>query len=107
MSFCRPTQTAAIEELDSSDCSSDGTVDEVIERSSYHVAEASSSSFGFDASLFTVAARLLKSPGVQGEIVKAALTDPEVFEILAGKMDLVSCVLTTVGKQQLGWLAPC
>lgn len=85
-----PTQTAAIEELDSSDCSSDGTVDELIERSSYTVTEAASSSYGFDASLFTVAARLLKSPGVQREIVSAALSDPEVFDILAGKMDLVS-----------------
>jgi hypothetical protein len=87
--ICRPRQTAAIEEHDNSDRSSDGTVDEVIERSSYQVTEAASSSFGFDASLFTVAARLLKSPGVQREIVTAALSDPEVFDILAGKMDLV------------------
>jgi len=84
----RPHQTAAIEEIDTSDCSSDGTVDDVIERNSYTVTEATSTSFGFDSSLFTVAARLLKSPGVQREIVSAALSDPEVFDILAGKMDL-------------------
>jgi len=89
VSSCRPQHTAAIEELDSD--SSDGTVDEIIERNSYQLNEAaSSSSYGFDSSLFTVAARLLKSPGVQREIVTAALSDPEVFDILAAKMDLVS-----------------
>lgn len=99
--LCRPHQTAAIEEIDTSDCSSDGTVDDVIERNSYTVTEATSTSFGFDSSLFTVAARLLKSPGVQREIVSAALSDPEVFDILAGKMDLVrnlghcSCLANT------------
>lgn len=31
----------------------------------------------------------LKSPGVQREILSAAVTDPEVFSILASKMDLV------------------
>jgi hypothetical protein len=101
LTLCRPRQTAAIEELDSSDCSSDGTVDEVIERSSYQVTEAASSSYGFDASLFTVAARLLKSPGVQREIVTAALSDPEVFDILAGKMDLVRPAPAT--KQLCSW----
>jgi hypothetical protein len=35
----------------------------------------------------------LKSPGVQQEILKAACCDPEVFEILASKTDLVSLQL--------------
>jgi hypothetical protein len=98
--LCRPHQTAAIEEIDTSDCSSDGTVDDVIDRNSYTVTEAASTStsFGFDSSLFTVAARLLKSPGVQREIVSAALSDPEVFDILAGKMDLV---------RHTGWETHC
>jgi hypothetical protein len=34
----------------------------------------------------------LKSPGVQQEILRAACSDPEVFEILASKTDLVSFV---------------
>lgn len=95
--------SAAIEELsDSSDCSSDGAVDEVIQHSQEGGdADSSITAYGFDASLFSVAARLLKSPGVQREIVQAALSDPEVFDILAGKMDLVSvcavCVLGGVG----------
>lgn len=96
-----PTQTAAIEELDTSDCSSDGTVDELIERSSYSLTKTASS--GFDASLFTVAARLLKSPGVQKEIISAALQDPEVFDILAGKMDL-SAYLGSQGLAARGLL---
>ena len=39
--------------------------------------------------LATLASRLLKSPGVQREICCAALSDPEVFSILASKVDLV------------------
>jgi len=82
----RPQHAAAIEELDSD--SNDGTVDEIIERNSYQLADSAASSYGFDSSLFTVAARLLKPPGVQREIVTAALSDPEVFDILAAKIDL-------------------
>lgn len=90
----RPPPSAVIEELDS-DVSSDGSVDALIERSSTSslyvgdsAAGGSMQAFGMDPSLFTVAARLLKAPGVQREICSAALSDPEVFEILAGKMDL-------------------
>jgi hypothetical protein len=42
------------------------------------------------AEVFQVANRLLKAPGVQQEMIKAALADPEVFNILNAKADLVS-----------------
>ncbi|WIA41798.1 hypothetical protein OEZ86_009130 [Tetradesmus obliquus] len=87
-----PYPSAVIEELDS-DISSDGTADAVL--GSYYSAGSSSVSSSSVAGLpldmqdlCTLAGRLLKSPGVQQEILKAACCDPEVFEILASKTDL-------------------
>uniref|UniRef100_A0A383WDB2 Uncharacterized protein n=1 Tax=Tetradesmus obliquus TaxID=3088 RepID=A0A383WDB2_TETOB len=87
-----PYPSAVIEELDS-DISSDGTADAVL--GSYYSAGSSSVSSSSVAGLSldmqdlcTLAGRLLKSPGVQQEILKAACCDPEVFEILASKTDL-------------------
>eukprot|EP00882_Tetradesmus_deserticola_P000527 GHRQ01000579.1.p1 GENE.GHRQ01000579.1~~GHRQ01000579.1.p1 ORF type:complete len:315 (+),score=139.81 GHRQ01000579.1:119-1063(+) len=104
-----PYPSAVIEELDS-DISSDGTADAVLERDMRYYAgmrNTSSSSAGLSLGmqdLCTMAGRLLKSPGVQQEILKAACSDPEVFEILASKTDLIE-YLESAGFAATGLLA--
>lgn len=92
--------SVVIEEQSNDEPSSDGIVDAVIERD----ADASSAgaALGLDPALLSVAARLLRSPGVQQEICAAALADPEVFEILASKIELVGCVLVVCCEKLSG-----
>jgi hypothetical protein len=68
--------------------SSDGAVDAILERSLPISATAGGLPLDMQE-LCVVARKLLQSPGVQREICCAALEDPEVFGILASKVDLV------------------
>jgi len=57
------------------------------------------------AEVFQVANRLLKAPGVQQEMIKAALADPEVFSILNAKADLAG-YLESTGFAPRGLIGP-
>eukprot|EP00775_Hariotina_reticulata_P013629 gene13629-13755_t len=91
----RASASAVLDELESdSSSSSDGTVDAILERSLPISATAGGLPLDMQE-LCMVARKLLQSPGVQREICCAALEDPEVFGILASKVDLPEYLQST------------
>ncbi|KAF8055038.1 SEC3A [Scenedesmus sp. PABB004] len=101
--------SAVVEELGDtgSELSSDGAVDALIERCSPPAPAVLAEGLPLDlAELGTVASRLLKSPGVQHELLHAALGDPEVLEILASRVDGLPEYLVAQGFAARGLLMP-